>query len=133
MQFDYLDAWKHRPGFRTDWKEIQMLKKKYIKSRNVTKVDFELPETQLPGATEVESVHLAGEFNDWDPTATPMKRGKDDSFRVTLDLEPEQEYQFRYVANGEHWFNDWEADAYIPNGLGDDNCVVVAPAGRSST
>jgi hypothetical protein len=40
-----------------------MLKKRYIKSRNVWKVTFELPEAELPEGIEAESVHLVGEFN----------------------------------------------------------------------
>jgi hypothetical protein len=25
------------------------------------------------------------------------------------------------------WRNDWEADAYVPNVYGQDNCVVILP------
>jgi hypothetical protein len=106
-----------------------MLKKRYIKSRNVWKVTFELPEAELPEGIEAESVHLVGEFNDWDTTATPMTRRKGGLFRVMLELEPGREYQFRYLVNGEHWCNDWHADAYVPGDLGEDNCVVVTPTG----
>ena len=105
-----------------------MLKKRYIKSRKVCKVTFELPEAELPEAIEAESVHLVGEFNDWNTTATPMKHGKKGVFRATLELEPGREYQFRYLVNGEHWCNDWHADAYVPGDFGEDNCVVVTPA-----
>ena len=105
-----------------------MLEKRYIKSRKVWKVTFELAQVELPEAIEAESVHLVGEFNDWDPTATPMTRRKGGVFRVMLELEPGQEYQFRYLVNREHWCNDWDADAYIPIGTGEDNCVVVTPA-----
>lgn len=106
-----------------------MLKKRYVKSRKVCKVTFELPKAELPKAVEAKSVHLVGEFNDWNPTATPMERSKKGVFRATLELEPGREYQFRYLINGEHWYNDWHADGYVPGGLGEDNCVVVTPAG----
>ncbi len=102
-----------------------MLKKSYIKARKVCKVTFEVPKGELPEDSEAESVHLVGEFNAWDPTAAPMKRDKKGSFRATLELEPGREYQFRYLVNGEHWCNDWHADAYVPSDLGEDNCVVV--------
>ena len=104
-----------------------MLRKRYIRSRKVWKVTFEVPETELPEAIEVQSVHLVGEFNDWDAAATPMTLRRGRVFRTTLELEPGREYQFRYLINGEHWCNDWRADAYAPSGLGDDNCVVAAP------
>ena len=108
-----------------------MLKKQYIKSRKVVKVTFEVPEAELPEA-KVESVHLVGEFNDWDLTATPMTRRRGGIFRVTLELEPGREYQFRYLVNGEHWRNDWHADAYVPGDFGEDNCVVGTPTGASA-
>ena len=104
-----------------------MLKKRYIKSRKVCKVTFDLPE-----AVEAESVYLVGEFNDWDASATPMTRRKGGLFRVTLELEPGREYQFRYLVNGQHWCNDWHADAYTPSGFGEHNCVVVTPAEASA-
>jgi hypothetical protein len=105
-----------------------MLKKRYIKSRNVAKVTFELPKTELPEGIEAESVHLVGEFNDWNTTATPMPLRRGGVFRVMLELEPGREYQFRYLVNGEHWCNDWHADGYVPSRSGEDNCVVVTPA-----
>jgi 1,4-alpha-glucan branching enzyme len=108
-----------------------MLKKKYVKSRNIWKVTFELPKDELPEGLKAELVHLAGEFNGWDPTATPMKRGKGGAFRVMVELEPGREYQFRYLVNGEHWCNDWHADAYVPSGVGEDNSVVVTLASGS--
>jgi hypothetical protein len=104
-----------------------MLKKRYVKSRKVWKVTFELPQAELPEGVEVDSVHLVGEFNDWAHTARPMKRSKKGVFRAALELEPGREYAFRYLINGEHWHNDWQADAYVPTGLGADNCVVVTP------
>lgn len=109
-----------------------MLKKKYIKSRKVCQVVFELPADQIPEGIEVESVHVVGDFNDWDLTATPMKRSRQKVYRATVDLEPEQTYQFRYVVNGNHWLNDWQADDYVANNFGEDNCVVVTLAGNST-
>jgi 1,4-alpha-glucan branching enzyme len=101
-----------------------MLKIKYIKSRQVSKVTFTLPRAELPGGIEVETVNLVGEFNDWDHTSTPMELNSRGTFSATLELEPERAYQFRYLVNGEHWYNEWHADAYIPSGFGKDNCIV---------
>lgn len=106
-----------------------MLKKKYVKSRKVSKVTFELPKAELPEGIKAESVYLVGEFNDWEPAATPMRRDKRGVYKATLELEPGREYQFRYLVNGEQWCNDWHADAYVPNGWGEDNCIVVTPGG----
>ena len=106
-----------------------MLKKQYIKSRKVSKVTFAMPKAELPGGIEAESVYLAGEFNDWDVTATPMKPNSKGVYKVTLELEPDREYQFRYLVNSEHWCNDWHADAYTPGSFGKDNCVVDTQKG----
>ena len=102
-----------------------MITKKYVKSRNVSKVTFEISKNELPGDIQLESIHLVGDFNDWNPTATALKRTKKGSYKIILDLDPETEYQFRYLVNGERWCNDWHADAYEPNNLGDNNCVVL--------
>jgi 1,4-alpha-glucan branching enzyme len=37
-------------------------------------------------APEAQAVHIAGDFNDWDPTAHPMKRMPDGAWRVELPL-----------------------------------------------
>ncbi len=109
-----------------------MLKKRYIKSRKVCKVTFALPRAELPEGVDAASVHLVGEFNEWSNTATPMIRAKEDTFRVTLELEPAKTYQFRYLVDGEHWCNDWHADGYVLSGFGADNCAVVTTAGVES-
>jgi 1,4-alpha-glucan branching enzyme len=72
-----------------------------------------------------ETVYLVGDFNDWDEEATPMKRQKDGSFQIALELDKEREYQFRYLVNGSEWHNDWQADRYVPNPFSGDNSVVV--------
>jgi 1,4-alpha-glucan branching enzyme len=105
-----------------------MPSKKYIKSRKVSKITFEVAQSELPTDLQIESVYLVGDFNDWDQTATPMKRLKKGSYKTSLNLDPGQEYRFRYLVNGEQWCNDWHADAYIPNDFGIDNCVVVTPS-----
>jgi hypothetical protein len=104
-----------------------MLKKQYVKSRKVWKITFELPEAEISKGSKVRSVHLAGEFNGWDPAALPMAR-RQGAFRTTVELEPGQQAPFRYLINGEYWYNDPHSDGYVPNGFGEDNCVVTVPA-----
>ena len=105
-----------------------MLKKRYVKSRNVVKVSFEVPKAELPEGIAVETVSVVGDFNGWDAAATPMARARGGIYRARVELEPGQEYQFRYLVNGEHWCNDWHADWYVPSGVGPDNCIVATPA-----
>ena len=99
------------------------LKKRYLKSKPVCKVTFELPRKAAPAA---ESVGLAGDFNGWDPQVTPLTRKKSGDFNVTLELESGREYQFRYVIDGQTWENDWQADRYAPSEIpGVENSVVA--------
>ena len=105
-----------------------MLKKQYVKSRKVFKVTFELAKAELPEGVKVEAIALVGSFNGWDPDATPMSRAKGGAYRTTLEFEPGQEHQFRYLVNGQHWCNDWQADGYVRNDQGGDNCIVTASA-----
>ncbi len=96
-----------------------MLEKKYFKTKNTAKVTF-----TFPASLEAEAVTLVGVFNDWSETDQPMKRQKDGSFALTLELETGKSYEFRYLVNGTEWHNDWEADAYVPNPYSGDNSIV---------
>jgi 1,4-alpha-glucan branching enzyme len=97
-------------------------RRQYLKSKPVCKVTFKvLPEI----GNSVNEANLVGEFNDWDITATPMKKLKDGSFTITIDLERDREYQFRYVIDNE-WENAENADRYVSTPYGDGkNSVIV--------
>ena len=103
-----------------------MLKRAYLKSRKVWKVNFELPKTECPPNVKITRVNLTGDFNNWKKGTTPMAL-HDGMYTATLELEPGHEYQFRYLVNGKVWCNDWHADAYVPNSFGEDNCIVSLP------
>lgn len=96
-----------------------MLKKKPGRKGTVA-VTFDLPDS-----VGAESVALCGDFNEWSPDAHPMKHLKKGLWRVTVSLPADATYRFRYLLDGERWENDWEADAYEPNGLGEDDSIVV--------
>jgi 1,4-alpha-glucan branching enzyme len=96
-----------------------MLKKKFLKTK--CKVTFEVPD----GISDtVSSVYLVGDFNNWDERATPLEKKKT-SYAVTLDLDLDKEYQFRYLINEHNWYNDWQADKYVANPFHGDNSVVT--------
>jgi hypothetical protein len=106
-----------------------MIEKKYMKSRRMFKITFVVPEDELPPDTEVTSVVVAGSFNGWSLTADALAYTKSaKAWKGSVDLAPGSRAEFRYVANGNRWFNDWDADGYVSVGGGVDNCVVVVPS-----
>jgi 1,4-alpha-glucan branching enzyme len=72
--------------------------------------------------TKVKKVSVAGEFNLWDPTATPMKKDPKGLWKASLKLDP-GEYQFRYVTDGLNWYCD-DSAAKVPNGFGAENSLL---------
>jgi hypothetical protein len=103
-----------------------MLTKTFVKSRKIWRVTFELPQKEWPEDTDVDSVHLAGDFNGWDASSTPLKR-RGDTFRVTVELQGGSDYQFRYLINKTLWYNEWHADGYVPTPASVDNCLLRLP------
>ncbi len=97
--------------------------KKFFKSKPLVKVTFKVAKKAVQAA---ESVHIVGEFNEWNKEATPMKALKNGSFSTTVELPKDQEYQFRYLIDGQNWQNDDEADKLVASPFADaKNSVVV--------
>ena len=77
-------------------------------------------------ANGAETVQVLGDFNSWSPEAEPMKGLKNGSFTTTLELEKGQEYQFRYLIDGNVWQNETDADKQVPSPYADaHNSVLV--------
>ena len=92
-------------------------------NKKTCKVVFRLPHEAVKDA---QSVCVAGDFNNWNIYANPLKRRKDGSFSLTIELVRDREYQFRYLIDDMYWENDWAADKYVASTFGDcDNSVVV--------
>lgn len=94
------------------------IKKKYLKSKPVCKVTFELE------GLEADSIVAVGDFNAWDTEATPLKKFKNGKFKTTIDLDKENSYEFRYIIDGVY-ANDEQADAFEFNAYaGAENGVL---------
>jgi 1,4-alpha-glucan branching enzyme len=50
-------------------------------------------------APAAKAVHLAGDFNDWDPTALPMKRQPDGAWLVQVPLN-HGHHHYRFLIDG---------------------------------
>ena len=84
------------------------IKKQFLKSKPVCKVTFTVP------AEEANSVAVVGDFNEWNTSATELKKLKNGTFKGTVDLETASSYEFRYVIDGTY-VNDEQADAFAWN------------------
>jgi len=99
------------------------IKKQFLKSKPVCKVTFRVPKEM---GDSVQTLHVLGEFNDWDYLAAPMKKLKSGAFSTCLDLEQGREYQFRYLLDKKNWHNDVDADKFVATPFGDsENSVIV--------
>jgi len=56
-------------------------------------------------APEAKSVALAGDFNNWDPQVTALKRDKTGVWKVALRLQPGR-YQYKFLVDGSEWKED---------------------------
>lgn len=72
-----------------------------------------------PGA---QAVFLAGTFNQWRPTATPMQCTGADCWSVELELPPGI-YEYRFIVDGA-WVHDPASAETVPNPFGGLNSVV---------
>jgi len=95
--------------------------KKYSKDGRKCKVTFTL---RSGAVSDSSSVNLVGDFNSWDRTQDELSKNRKGNYTITLDLECNKEYQFRYLINGYQWENDWNADRYVQNPYGSENSVV---------
>jgi len=95
-----------------------MPKKTATKNGSTAKVTFELREP------EAEAVNVAGDFNGWSVSQTPLAKRKDGRFSATLTLPAGKEYRYRFVLDGERWTNDSDADRYEPNDHGSEDGIL---------
>jgi 1,4-alpha-glucan branching enzyme len=97
------------------------MNKTYLKTKQgVVKVTFE-----LPARVQAREAAVVGEFNNWDPAATPMKRKKDGSFSAVVSLARGKEYRFRYYLDGKRWENDPQPDRLVPNVFGTQDSLIT--------
>lgn len=85
------------------------------KKEKAKKVNFSLL------APQAESVSIAGDFNDWNPTSHPMKKDKKGVWKASLKLAPGT-YQYRFFVDGE-WQSDPSCTDCVENPFGTLNCV----------
>jgi hypothetical protein len=99
------------------------IKKQLLKSKPICKVTFEISPEE---GKKISSASVLGSFNDWHSDIHPMKKLKDGSFKITLDLENGTTHQFRYFVDKKNWLTDREADGFVPTGFGNEmNALII--------
>ncbi len=86
------------------------------------KVNVKKTETEFSLlAPQAGSVFLSGDFNQWNTSSHPLKKGKDGKWKISLSLDPGQ-YQYRFLVDGE-WQNDPSSPECVANPFGTSNCL----------
>ena len=79
---------------------------------------------------QAREVFIAGSFNDWHPSATPMIRLNEGKWAKELALSPGR-HEYRLVVDGQ-WIDDPAAKETVPNPFGGINAVLVVTNSASN-
>ena len=74
-------------------------------------------------APEANSVAIAGDFNDWNGTARPLRRRKDGIMWWVMLRLNHGLHQYKFVIDGTHWREDPTYPNQVTNDKGTVNSV----------
>lgn len=92
---------------------------KISKRGGSTSVTFALPLDEAP-----DGVSVVGDFNGWDPLATPLRKRSNGTRSAKIDLTDAGTTRFKYLGSGGEWFNDPDAHGFETNEYGEVNSVI---------
>ena len=76
-------------------------------------------------AEKGKAVYVAGEFNNWNPTAKKMAyKARSGIYTATVKLEAGKDYQYKFVIDGT-WGADPENTNAVPNDQGTFNSIIT--------
>ena len=96
------------------------------KTKERTKTEAKILTKKVPfefAAPDAREVYLAGDFNNWDTSASLMKKDKKGVWKATVSLKPGR-YEYRFLVDG-NWENDPSCAGCVPNEFGSKNCVRI--------
>lgn len=70
------------------------------------------------------AVALVGDFNDWDPTATPLRPASDSLWSVVVPLRPGR-YRYTFIVDGTRWHRDPSAPRALEDDFGTPTSVIT--------
>jgi 1,4-alpha-glucan branching enzyme len=74
-------------------------------------------------APNANRVFIAGTFNNWSPSANPLKKDWTGMWKTSLKLSAGK-YEYKYIVDG-NWQNDPLCQSCVPNNLGSTNCIKI--------
>lgn len=88
-------------------------------------VGSELRSIEFVLRTSADSaVALVGDFNDWDPRATPLRPSSDGLWSVVVPLRPGR-YRYTFVVDGTQWRRDPSAPRALEDDFGTPTSVIT--------
>lgn len=93
-----------------------MIKKANLRNDGMVRVTFSLPAAEPAGA-----VSVVGDFNNWDPSAHPLRLRANRTRSASVTVPMGSTLRFRYLAEGGLWFDD----ETLPRGDGSDPTLAV--------
>jgi len=73
---------------------------------------------------DASTVHVAGEFNNWQAGDIALEKGEDGIWRAALTLEAGR-YEYKFVVDGEEWIEDPGNPDKVPDPYGGNNSVLT--------
>ena len=73
------------------------------------------------------TVHVAGDFNGWNPARTSLEQISNGAWAVTIPLKPGR-YEYMFVVDGQQWIADPFAAEQHDDGFGSRNAVLEVRA-----
>jgi 1,4-alpha-glucan branching enzyme len=98
--------------------KLDVLQTKKAKgSKKVTETEFKL------SAPQAQSVFIAGDFNQWNPSSHPLKADANGTWRISFSLIPGR-YEYRFLVDRE-WQNDPCCSSFVENPFGSSNSLKI--------
>ena len=82
-------------------------------------------------APKASRVAVVGDFNDWDPSATPLARSDGGSWIAAIPVSPGR-HVYAFIVDGDRWVSDPASPLAPEDDFGIRNSVIVV-GGQEST
>ena len=79
-------------------------------------------------AENAQSVAVAGDFNQWQPTTGELRDADGDGVWTALVAVDPGLHKYMFVVDGEEWVTDPRADSYVDDGFGMRNALIAVAA-----